>query len=89
MTDLATMPHPAIPRPVTRAREDTSMLLHEALARSRSQEAQEAARRYRLARAARQAAAADRPVLLRVLLVPLRRTARARAAAARRAARAS
>ncbi|MCO1660751.1 hypothetical protein [Pseudonocardia humida] len=42
-TDLA-------PRPADLDREGTAMLLHEALARSRQQEAVEAARRYALAR---------------------------------------
>ncbi|MGH3565859.1 MAG: hypothetical protein ACRDRH_07460 [Pseudonocardia sp.] len=38
------------PRPEVRDREGMPMLLHEALARSRQREAEEAARRYRLAR---------------------------------------
>jgi hypothetical protein len=37
-------------RPVTRDREGTQMLLHEALARSRQQEAREAARQHALIR---------------------------------------
>ncbi|MHA6796481.1 hypothetical protein ACVGVM_23665 [Pseudonocardia bannensis] len=37
-------------RPADRDREGTAMLLHEALARSRQQEAEAAARRHRLAR---------------------------------------
>jgi hypothetical protein len=50
MTDLTTLASPATPRPVVRDREGTAMLLHEALARSRQQEAEEAARQYALAR---------------------------------------
>jgi len=38
------------PRPLVRSREEMPMLLYEALARSRQREAEEAARRYRLAR---------------------------------------
>ncbi len=40
----------AAPRPIVRDREGTAMLLHEALARSRQQDAMEAARRYAVAR---------------------------------------
>lgn len=86
MTDLMTVPTAPAPRPTTHVREGMPMLLHEALARSRQQEAEEAAARHRLARAAQQAARASRPGLVRVLLAPLRREARSRAAAARRAA---
>jgi hypothetical protein len=50
MTDFATPPAVALPRPVVLHREGTEMLLHEALARSRQQEAEEAARQYALAR---------------------------------------
>ncbi len=50
MTDFL-MPITSTPaRPVVQNREGTAMLLHEALARSRHQEAVEAARRYALAR---------------------------------------
>ena len=41
----------AAPRPVVRDREGTTMLLHEALARSRMREAKQAAREYALVRA--------------------------------------
>jgi hypothetical protein len=44
MTDLTA------PRPAVRDREGTAMLLHEALARTRHQEAVEAARQHALAR---------------------------------------
>jgi hypothetical protein len=60
------------PHPTARIREDMSMLLYEALARSRQREAEEAARRYRLARS----------------LVAGRRWTRLAAFASRRAARA-
>jgi hypothetical protein len=50
MTDFMTLTAPAQPRPVVRDREGTEMLLHEALARYRQQEAMEAARQYVLAR---------------------------------------
>jgi hypothetical protein len=73
-------------RPATRVGEGMPMLLHEALARSRQQEAEEAARRYRLVRAAQRARGVRCRRLLAVLAVPFRRSARARAAAARRAA---
>jgi hypothetical protein len=50
MTDH-TSPHTtALTRPVERDREGTSMLLHEALARSRHQEALDAARQHALVR---------------------------------------
>lgn len=85
MTALMTLPMdpPASydTRPVVRDREGMPMLLHEALARSRQREAEEAARRYRLVRAA--VAARPRRSVLGALF---RRTARTRAAAARRAA---
>lgn len=80
---------PAAPRPIEApVTEGTSMLLHEALARSRQREAEEAARRYRLVRQARLAARRHRPGLLRAVLTPFRRCARLRAAAVRRAYRA-
>jgi hypothetical protein len=50
MTDFQTPPLTAIPRPVVRDGEGTEMLLHEALARSRHQEALAAARQYALVR---------------------------------------
>jgi hypothetical protein len=50
MTDLMTTPTTAQPRPVVRDGEGTEMLLHEALARSRHQEAVAAARRHALVR---------------------------------------
>jgi hypothetical protein len=50
MTDLITPQTAALTRPVVRDREGTEMLLHEALARSRHQEALAAARQYALAR---------------------------------------
>lgn len=56
MTDLTTDPLVQLsddPRPAVRGREVMPMLLHEALARSRQREAEEAARRYRLARSFR------------------------------------
>lgn len=50
MTDF-TQPTPlARPRPANLHRKGTEMLLHEALARSRQQEAQETAQQYALAR---------------------------------------
>jgi len=61
------------PRPLVRSREEMPMLLYEALARSRQREAEEAARRYRLARS----------------LVAGRRWAWLAAFASRRAARAA
>ena len=68
-TDLA-------PRPTDLDREGTAMLLHEALARSRQQEAVEAARRYALARPL----AAGR-TWSRIARFAARRAASARAAA--------
>ncbi|MDT7707226.1 MAG: hypothetical protein QOG20_2833 [Pseudonocardiales bacterium] len=52
MTDLMTTPTPASahPTPAVHNREGTTMLLHEALARCRHQEALRAAREFRLAR---------------------------------------
>jgi hypothetical protein len=50
MTDLMTPQTAALTRPVVRDREGTAMLLHEALARSRHQEAVAAARQHALAR---------------------------------------
>jgi hypothetical protein len=50
MTDLSTLVTPAAGRPVAPARKENVMLLPEAMARSRQQEAEEAARRYALAR---------------------------------------
>ena len=82
MTQLMTAPTPHATRPVARDREGTPMLLHEALARSRQREAEEAARRYRLVRRA----TAQRGRSLGFLGALFRRTARTRAAAARRAA---
>lgn len=49
MTQQTPAPQTA-PRPTVRNRKDTTMLLEEALARSRQREAEEEARRYRLAR---------------------------------------
>ena len=66
----------AVPRPAVRDREGTAMLLHEALARSRQQEAMQAAQRYALARPL--AAGRTWAVLARFAA---RRAARARAAA--------
>jgi hypothetical protein len=66
----------AAPRPVVRDREGTAMLLHEALARSRQQEAIRAAQRHALARSV--AAGRTWSVLARFAA---RRAARARAAA--------
>lgn len=89
MTDLMTAPPApsAAPdtRPVVGDREGKSMLLREALARSRQREAEEAARRYRLVRSVRAANRGLRP-RQSLLAVLFRRTARTRAAAARRAA---
>jgi hypothetical protein len=65
----------AAPRPVVRDREGTAMLLHEALARSRQQEAIRAAQRHALARSV--AAGRTWSVLARFAD---RRAARARAA---------
>lgn len=50
MTDLMPPAAPAFPRPMILHREGTEMLLHEALARARQREAQQAAREYALAR---------------------------------------
>lgn len=52
MTDLEPVPTsvPAPPNPTARDREGTLMLLHEALARSRQHEAEQAARDHALAR---------------------------------------
>jgi hypothetical protein len=50
MTDFKTPQTAALTRPVVRDREGTEMLLHEALARSRHQEALDAARQYALVR---------------------------------------
>jgi hypothetical protein len=50
MTDLMTTPTTALTRQVVRDGEGTEMLLHEALARSRHQEAVAAARRHALVR---------------------------------------
>lgn len=50
LTSAPLAPLPDDPRPAVRGREGMPMLLHEALARSRQREAEEAARRYRLAR---------------------------------------
>jgi hypothetical protein len=50
MTDFMTPQTAALTRPVVRDREGTEMLLHEALARSRHQEAVAAARQHALAR---------------------------------------
>jgi hypothetical protein len=72
------MPHtvPAPMRPVVSDREGTKMLLHEALARSRQQEAIEAAQQHALAR---QFVAGRRWALLAGFAA--RRAARARASA--------
>jgi hypothetical protein len=50
MTDLMTPQTAALTRPVVRDREGTAMLLHEALARCRHQEALAAARQHALVR---------------------------------------
>jgi hypothetical protein len=50
MTDFNPPTAPTQPRPMVLHREGTQMLLHEALARSRQREAEEAARDYALAR---------------------------------------
>jgi hypothetical protein len=50
MTDLKTPQTDDLTRPVVRDRKGTEMLLHEALARSRHQEAVAAARQHALAR---------------------------------------
>jgi len=50
MTDFMPLTAPAQPRSMVLHREGTEMLLHEALARSRQREAEEAARHYALAR---------------------------------------
>ena len=50
MTHFTTPQTAALTRPDVRDREGTAMLLHEALARSRQQEAEQAAREYALAR---------------------------------------
>jgi hypothetical protein len=50
MNQLMTPPASVQPQPPTRDREGTVMLLHEALARCRQQEAEQAAREYALAR---------------------------------------
>lgn len=83
MTSLMTAPTALDTRPVARDREGTPMLLHEALARSRQREAEEAARRYRLVRSV----TAQRGRSFGFLRALFRRDARARAAAARLAAR--
>lgn len=84
MTVLMSAPHGmSDTRPVVRDRKGTSMLLHEALARSRQQEAEEAARRYRLVRSV---SAANRQARRTLLGAVLHRVTRSRAAAARRAA---
>ncbi len=49
MTDLMPSTYPVQPRPA-RDREGTAMLIHEALARSRQREAEQAAREFALAR---------------------------------------
>jgi hypothetical protein len=67
---------PATPRPAVRDREGTTMLIHEALARSRQQEAIRAAERHALARSV--AAGRTWSTLARFAT---RRAARARAAA--------
>ena len=76
MTDFMTMQTAAETRPVVRDREGNEMLLHEALARSRQQEAEQAAREYALGR--RLTAGRRWEVLARFAE---RRAARARAAA--------
>ena len=48
--DSAVAQNPAAPNPADRDREGTLMLLHEALARSRQQEAEQAARDHALVR---------------------------------------
>jgi len=88
MTDLMTVPlmtalAASDTRPGVRAREAMLMLLHEVLARSRQREAEEAARRYRLVR---DTTVANRTPRRRLLAAMFRRTARTRAAAARRGA---
>jgi len=50
MTDLIPPSAPAHPRPVSDGRKVTTMLLHEALARSRQHEFEQAAREHALAR---------------------------------------
>jgi hypothetical protein len=50
MTELVPQSVPQLTRPVTRDREGTAMLLHEALARCRHQEAVAAARHHALVR---------------------------------------
>jgi hypothetical protein len=50
MIDVKPQTVPAPMRPVVRDQEGTNMLLHEALARSRQQEAMEAARQHALVR---------------------------------------
>jgi hypothetical protein len=50
MTHLTTPSTPAMTRPVVRDSEGTEMLIHEALARSRHQEAMAAARHHALVR---------------------------------------
>jgi hypothetical protein len=50
MTDFMTPQTAALTRPVVRDREGTEMLLHEALARCRHQEALDAARQHALVR---------------------------------------
>ena len=50
MTDFMPPSTAALTRPVVRDREGTEMLLHEALARSRQQEAMAAARQHALVR---------------------------------------
>jgi hypothetical protein len=77
MIDVMPETTPAPTRQVVRDREGTKMLLHEALARSRQQEALEAARQHALAR---QFVAGRRWALLARFAA--RRAARARAAVA-------
>jgi hypothetical protein len=76
MIDVTPQIESAPVRPVVRDREGTNMLLHEALARSRQQEAMEAARQHALVR---QFVAGRRWALLAGFAE--RRAARARAAA--------
>jgi len=72
-------------RPATGGtQKGTAMLLHEVLARSRQREAEEAARQWRLARAA--LARRRRRRVLAVLAAPLRRETRRWAAQLRRSA---
>lgn len=77
MIDVMTLSAPIHPRPASRDRKGTAMLLHEALARSRQQEAEQAAREYALGRSL--TAGRGWAVLARFAA---RRAARARAGAA-------